>query len=160
MNEETEMRFRQLAPILIIISMAACTATSPTKTESNQRQAVTNQSKTAEEIVAHNAKARWDAIIAKDFDAAFEYLTPGTRATTSLDAYTRRMLNVSVRYVGAEVESVSCEGEEVCTATLMITYKVRGASPGTGDVEGFSPTHEQWLLSAGQWFHLPEKTGR
>ncbi len=153
------MYFRHLAAALAIISLAACTSTSPTKTSGSSTAATKSHGQTAEEIVAHNAKARWDAIVAKDYEAAYAYLTPGTRAITSADAYTRRLLNASIRWTGAEVKSVECEDEEVCNATIMINYKVRGASPGTGQLDGFAPVHEQWLLSDGQWFHLPGKAG-
>lgn len=154
------MYFRHLAAILAAISLAACTATSPTKTADSSSAVTASQSQNAEEIVATRAKARWDAIVAKDFDAAYAYLTPGTRATTSLEAYTRRLLNASIRWTDAEVQNVSCEDADVCTATVMVHYRVPGAAPGVGRLDGFAPVLEQWLLSDGQWFHLPAKAGR
>ena len=154
------MCFRYLATILAITSLAACTSTSLVKTSDTSSAITSSSGQAAEEAVARNAQARWDAIVAKDFEAAYAYLTPGTRATTSLDAYSRRLLNASISWTGAEVKSVECEDEEVCNATIMINYKVRGASPGTGQLDGFAPVNEQWLLSGGQWFHLPVKAGR
>lgn len=154
------MYFRHLAAILAIISLAACTSTSPTKSGDGSHSVAASHGQSAEEIVAHNAKARWDAIVAKDFDAAYAYLTPGTRATTSPEAYARRLLNASISWTGAEVKDVTCEDAEVCSATVMVDYKVPGASPGLGRLDGFAPVHEQWLLSDGQWYHLPATTGR
>lgn len=115
---------------------------------------------TDEEIIAQRAKARWDAIIAKDYAAAYEYLTPGTRATTPLNAYILRMSGATLRWTDAKVGNVVCEEPDVCVATVTISYTVRQTRPGLGDLGADTPLKENWLRSGGQWYHLPEKTGR
>ncbi len=148
------MKVHPSVPVaLLTLALAACSANVPVKT------GVGSNASTPEEAVAARAQARWDAIVAKDFEAAYAYLTPGARSTTSLDAYSRRMLNATIRWTKAEVREVTCEDADLCNAMLMITYKVRGASPGVGELEGFAPVHEKWLRSKDGWFHLPEATG-
>lgn len=152
------MNFRYFALAAITaIALSACGgAAKPGQT----RPAVDGKSLGAEGIVARNAKARWDAIIAKDFRPAYDLLTPGTRATTPFDAYVKRLLNATIRWTGAEVEVVECDEPDVCRAVVNITYLVHGTQPGMGDIEGTTPVFEQWIQSDGQWYHLPDRTGR
>lgn len=114
----------------------------------------------AEDIVAHNAQARWDALIAKDFRTAYDYLTPGTRATTPYDSYVKRLAGASIRWTSAKVASVECNEPDVCRAAVEITYLVQGAQSGMGEIEGRNPVFEQWIRSGDQWLHLPATTGR
>ncbi len=133
--------------------LAACGATAPEK-----KTAVSGLS--PEEAVALRAKERWGLIIAKEYSKAYEYLSPGTRATTPVDAYIRRLLGTQVRWFDAGVESVECEEPDICKARVKLKYKVRTPMMGISEMEASSPVTESWLLSDGQWYHLPDKTGR
>ncbi|MCX7557049.1 hypothetical protein OS187_09490 [Xanthomonadaceae bacterium JHOS43] len=148
------MRFRHIAIAAIAVVLTACGAATSTQTRTKGVEG------TPVEIVSANALARWNAIIDRDLNAAYEYLTPGTRATTPFDAYRQRFLGVMIRWTKARIEKVECNDPDVCTARLYITYKVRPAQSGTGEIEGYSPVEEQWIRTGGQWYYLPDKTGR
>jgi hypothetical protein len=133
--------------------LAACGATAPEKKSVASKLS-------PEEAVALRAKERWDLIIAKEHRKAYEYLSPGTRVTTPVDAYVRRLLGTQVRWFDASVETVICEEPDVCKARVKLSYKVRTPMMGISEMEASSPVTESWLLSDGQWYHLPDKTGR
>ena len=141
---------------LILISaatalLAACGASTPERPGSKL---------TPEEAVAQRAKERWEAIIARDYRPAYDRLTPGTRATTTYEAYRQRLLGAALRWTSAEVQSVECNEPDVCRAEVYITYMLRGGQPGLGEIEGYNPVFEQWIRSDGQWYYLPGTTGR
>ncbi len=156
------MNFRHLVLAAVAaIVLSACGGTTPGQVRpTTDSGPATDKNLSAEEIVARNARARWNAIIAKNYRPAYDYLTPGTRATTPYDAYVKRLLGASIRWTSAKVESVECEEPDVCRAVVYLTYMVQAAQAGMGEIEGSSPVFEQWIRSDGQWYHLPGKTGR
>ena len=149
------MSFRHLVIAIVAIVLTACGAAS------TKQVRPAGNGGPAEEVVAANAKARWDAIIAKDYRTAYDYLTPGTRATTAYEAYRQRLLGAALRWTAAEVQSVECKESDVCRAEVYITYMLRASQPGMGEIEGASPVYEQWIRTDGRWYHLPSgATGR
>ena len=151
------MNFRSLALATVVaFVLTACAGA----TSKQVRPVADDKGLSAEEIVARNATARWEAILAKDFRTAYGYLTSGTRAITTPEAYVKRMLGATIRWTGAKVESVECNEPDVCRAAVYITYMVRGAQAGMGEIEGGNPVFEQWIRGDdGRWYHLPGKTG-
>jgi hypothetical protein len=94
--------------------------------------------------VADRAKARWDRLIAGDLPGAYEYLSPASRATLSLDGYRAR--HKVGMYRSVKIDDVSCEGE-VCTVKLSVTYDFKRHKGIT------TPLTEKWVISQGQaWF--------
>lgn len=94
--------------------------------------------------VAQRAKTRWDALVRDDMEAAYAFLSPGSRAVTSLDKFkanTRRGA-----YRDARVDKVACEGD-ACVASLLVTYdhpKMKGIT---------TPVTESWIIDGGQaWY--------
>src|SRR5262245_42027136 len=62
-----------------------------------------------QKVVAARAEARWQLLIKGDFTGAYEFLSSGSKATTSLDLYKSRMRPGGWRQ--ASVEKVDCEAE-------------------------------------------------
>ncbi|MBL8520335.1 MAG: hypothetical protein JNK75_06655 [Betaproteobacteria bacterium] len=96
-----------------------------------------------EEAVKVRAQARWDALLGKDFNKAFGYISPTGRATLPMEVFTGRLAG-SV-WNAAKVESVSCEAE-ICDVKIAITYPLLPGRPHTGVFE------EKWILEQGQWW--------
>lgn len=132
---------------LILISaatalLAACGASTPERPASKL---------TPEEAVAQRAKERWDLLIAKEYGKAYEYLTPGSRAVTTKEAYIRKLLVVRLKWQSARVVRVTCEEPDHCDAVVSVNSLVR--LPQLQDEMLVpSPSHEQWIRSAGGWF--------
>lgn len=101
---------------------------------------------TPEEQVAVRAKARWDAVVARDWAKAYSFATPAYRQAIDLDGFKGRSA-APVIYKSAEVVSVKCE-ETACTATMKIG--VTPVQSGFGDLS--TTIDERWVLDEGQWW--------
>ncbi len=108
----------------------------------------------AEKIVEQRAKQRWDLILQKQYMAAYEYLTPGYRATTPMDIYSVTLRRSPVRWQSARFRSVQCQSESVCIATFDIEAKVVGQLRGVDSVPLSRQVHDKWLLVDGQWYYV------
>lgn len=97
--------------------------------------------------VTERATARWRAIIDKDFDAAYAYLSPASRATLAPGAF--RTIASRLAYRAARVEQVVCERTS-CTVKLELTYD----TPKIKRVRTL--LEESWIIDKGQaWYVWP-----
>jgi hypothetical protein len=97
--------------------------------------------------VKERSNARWVALIKGDKDAAYTYLSPGTRKLISLEQYRGRVQAIGYRNV--EIQKVDCE-PEVCKVGLMLTYDYTPAK-GTTSAKGVTTyAEETWVLENGQ----------
>jgi hypothetical protein len=122
----------------LLVALAAGCATTGSLTADSPAQV-------KQDAVKVRAQARWDALIRQDFDAAYQYLSPAFRDTTSLAAWKSRFRPLGWRK--AEVDSVACEGE-VCEVGLRLTYDARQM---TGIV---TPIQEKWVMQKGQFWYV------
>ena len=100
-----------------------------------------------EKVVAERAAARWQALIKRDFDTAYSYLSPSSRSALTLERFKANVGNLAYRE--AKVEGVTCEAE-TCDAKLQVTYDHRVMKGVT------SPVGEKWILDKGQmWYVWP-----
>lgn len=96
------------------------------------------------EAVTERVNARWAALIKGDMDTAYTFLSPASKAVTSLAAYKAQARGKGFRQ--AKIEKVDCESE-ACQVTLLVVYdhpKMKGI-----------PTldHETWVIDEGQvWY--------
>ena len=97
-----------------------------------------------QKVVAQRAEARWQSLIKGDLDAAYAYLSEGSKATTSLDVYKTKIRPGMWRQ--AKVEKVECEAE-VCKVELQITLDhklMKGIQ---------TPLNESWIIEKGSaWY--------
>jgi hypothetical protein len=96
------------------------------------------------DTVAARAQERWNALIKGDLAAAYEYLSPASRATMPLDLYKAK--HKTGLYRAVKIDSVDCAGDS-CTVVLHLTYDYKRTK---GMV---TPLTEKWIISQGQaWF--------
>ena len=112
-------------------------------------------SQTADALVMERAQARWDALLARDWDTAYSYFSPGYRSSHSRVDFEIAVRSRKVRWDSAEVKEISCEAD-VCTVTTLIGYEVVGAVPGVPRWENRKNLPERWVRTDGQWWFLPE----
>jgi hypothetical protein len=98
-------------------------------------------------VVTERANARWQAIIRKDFDAAYEYLSPTSRQTVTRAGF--KAIASRLQYKGVEIKEVACEAA-TCKVKLELTYDV----PMRAQVQGVrTPLDESWVIDNGQaWY--------
>ena len=94
--------------------------------------------------VTKRAQERWDVLLKGDVKAAYAYLSPASRAVTSLERYQSRTNPGSYRAV--KLEKVSCQAE-TCRLRLLLTFDHRVMK----GVE--TPLEEIWIIENGQaWY--------
>jgi hypothetical protein len=97
-----------------------------------------------QKVVAQRAEARWQSLIKGDLDAAYAYLSEGSKATTPLDVYKAKIRPGMWRQ--AKVEKVECEAE-VCRVQMQITLDhklMKGIE---------TPLNESWIIEKGSaWY--------
>jgi len=111
-------------------------------------------------VVTVRATARWNAIIGKDFAAAYEYMSPATRATVTAAGF--KTVASRIAYREAKVTGATCEGT-TCRVKLMLTYDAPTPMPtplqgkNTIMMRGIhTPLEENWVLDQGQlWYVWP-----
>lgn len=97
-----------------------------------------------QKVVAERAEARWQSLIKGDLDAAYAYLSEGSKATTPLEVYKSKIRPGLWRQ--AKVEKVECEAE-VCKVKMQITFDhklMKGIQ---------TPLNESWIIEKGSaWY--------
>jgi hypothetical protein len=100
-----------------------------------------------EVLVAESAKARWHALIDRDLERAYGFLSPASRQAISLDAY--RAKTKAGMWREANVKSVVCE-DTSCKVTIAIVYDHRMMKGVRTDVQ------ESWLIEDGKVWYVFE----
>jgi hypothetical protein len=95
--------------------------------------------------VKERAQARWDALVKGETLAAYKYLSPGSRAVLTPDAYAASIRGGFWR--SAKVDSVTCTTKDNCEARVTIEYEFRGRRTKT-------PLTETWIREDSQWWYL------
>jgi len=97
-----------------------------------------------QKVVAERAEARWKLLIKGDFTGAYEFLSSGSKATTSLDLYKAKMRPGG--WQTANVEKVDCEAE-VCNVVVDVIFDRR-------QMKGIQvPVRETWIIEKGSaWY--------
>jgi len=107
-------------------------------------------------IVTARATARWQAIIGKDFAAAYDYMSPSTRATVTPAGF--KTVASRIDYRNAKVTEATCDGK-AWKVKLILTYNA-GLSIRGGRTESMNgintPLEENWVIDKGQiWYVWP-----
>ena len=101
-------------------------------------------------VVKERSNARWAALIKGDKDAAYAYLSPGTRELITVEQYRGKVQTGGFRSV--QIDKVDCDSE-TCMVGLMLTYDYL-PSKGVTQAKGVTTyVQETWVLEKGQaWF--------
>jgi len=133
------MKLRALTATLFTAAVLAGCASAPSAPET---------AATPEAAIAQRAQARWDFLVAKNFDQAYTYITPAYRSLQTPQQYASRF-GSGAAWKSAQVEKVSCESAQRCTATIKLEVVVL-ARGFTKPLE--SRMTETWLHDEGQWW--------
>lgn len=98
-----------------------------------------------ERMVTERAQARWQVLMKGDVEGAYQFLSAGSKAAISLDAYKAKIRPGMWR--GAKVEKVECEAE-ICKVLMQITYD-------TKPMKGVqTPLDESWIIEKGSAWYI------
>ena len=102
-------------------------------------------SRPPEEVVKERAQQRWDVLVKGDLKAAYQYLSPGSRAVMTSEAYAS---GIRVGFwKAATVDKVLCEKPDVCDTVTTIEYEFRGSRIKT-------PLKETWIKEGSSWWFV------
>jgi len=136
-RSRTHFRLFLLATMLTLVSACANTAKQ-------------------DQDIKQRAQARWDALVAGDYDTAYNYYSPGYRSSTSRVDFEIAMRVRRVRWTSAEVLESSCTAD-VCSVETKLGYKVARPVPGISEWKNATDITERWVRTDGQWWFLPEE---
>jgi len=105
-------------------------------------------SRPAEEIVLERAQARWNALVERDWNTAYPYITPAYRAIVPLKRYGNQFTG-PLQWESAKAHSATCEGAR-CTVRVEISF--RTLLPGHTDRLSSTFVDEVWVLEEGTWY--------
>ena len=126
----------RLAPALAL-ALAACATVGPITAESPA------DAKQAQ--VVERANARGTALVQGDLDAAYEFLSEGSKAVITKDNFKRRMGLVPFR--AYRIDTASCEGA-TCKVQSKLTYDHRLMKGVT------TPVTELWVIERGSVYFV------
>lgn len=98
---------------------------------------------------------RWNLIIEGKPELAYDYLSPGYKATRERDDYANRIRNRPVKWTKIAYVDHDCASADACSVKLNIDFKLN--MPQVGEVESTDVLIEQWVKSDGQWYFLPDE---
>ncbi|MBL8523726.1 MAG: hypothetical protein JNN20_08560 [Betaproteobacteria bacterium] len=97
---------------------------------------------TPEDAVATRAQERWDALLARDMEKAYGFISPAGRISMSLEVYRGRVNPQYWRKI--KVKEVSCK-PDVCEVVMDLDYSFEGIALKT-------LVNETWIFDSGKWW--------
>lgn len=102
----------------------------------------------AEEVVLERAQARLNAMLARDWAAAYPFMTPGYRAIVPQRRFGNQFQG-PVQWEEAKAKDAKCE-EKRCVVNVEVSFRL--VLPGHMDRITSTNFEEIWVLEDGQWF--------
>jgi hypothetical protein len=125
------------------LSLTACTPSEPPEPE-----------RTDSDTVTERAQARWNALIAGEYETGYAFYTPGYREQTSVVDFTIDMRGRPVQWVAAEVISADCDGDR-CEVETELEYRVPSAPAQMSGMGNRRPIEETWIRIDDSWWFVP-----
>lgn len=124
--------------------------------DANEQKSVANVTQLSkEEIVQRRAQEHMDALIAMEWEKAYNFFSPATRSIKPFEVYANRMKGGSILRKSAVVEKVECE-EDLCRATIKLDYLYMGNIAQMRGQEMDTRFEEKWVFSDGNWWVSPK----
>lgn len=112
--------------------LGACAAAGPPGSEDDAK------------VVAERAQKRWDLVAKGQADEAYQYLSPASRTTTSIERF-RKQTSGGQYWRSMTLTEVDCR-EDTCRVTMSLEYDLR-------EIKGLKATIEEiWIKDAGSWW--------
>ncbi len=142
----------------VVVALGACSPTKPVAPAGGEQISQSLPTKVQGEKIGQRAVQRWEHIINKKFDDAYEMLSPGYRQTHDKKDYIQVIANRPVRWTKATFVGHECESPDVCTIQINIQFNM--TMPSVGIVKSENPVSEKWLRVENEWFFFPDNVGK
>lgn len=108
----------------------------------------------AEELVFERASARWALLRDGDYEAAWEYHSPGFRQGISAEAYARDAAVRQTAIVDATVVEVACEPESArCEVKTELSYRLLAGPASLRGLKSRRIISERWIYIGQNWWY-------
>jgi hypothetical protein len=124
----------------LVVLVAGCAGSAAVQQGVQQAAVPTSN----EAQVAARAEARWKAMIAKDLDLAYTFLSPGSKAVNPIEVFKGKIKPLDWR--AAKAGSVSCE-QDKCQVKISLTFSDQRLG---GEIT--TVLAETWLKDSDQWW--------
>ncbi len=135
-------RSARVLSVLFALLLSACAAQQP-------------QTTTTGDSVETRAQARWDALLARDFDTAYSLYSPGYRSSYSRVDFEIELRTRRIAYTSADVLESHCDGD-ACTVITNVGYRIGSPVPGVPQWDSERRMEERWVRTEGEWWFVPE----
>lgn len=107
-----------------------------------------------EQALRGRVEARWDAVLALDFDRVYEFATPAYRQAHDLTHFKNQYAS-QIERTRIEVYETAFDPEnsEAAKVVVLLYFKAEGGAPGSY-FEGMSRVVETWVRQDGQWWYV------
>lgn len=146
------MRYRGFCAGLLaagcLFTVAACSSLSGSQPVLDPELGWSEQ---IEQQLSARVNARWEAVIAGDFEKAYAFETPAYRSVLSLQQYKARF-GSAVDWKNARVVSIKYDQDHVAAVTVAVEYEAVVSLAGV--VRSVREMPEKWLYSDAQWWYI------
>ncbi|MFK5855707.1 MAG: hypothetical protein QM503_06215 [Bacteroidota bacterium] len=103
----------------------------------------------------------WHHKINKNFDKAYDFLSPGWKSNESKDSYQVRLKQSQIKWLSSKIKEKTCSETYLCTVTLDIEYEFifKGTMTGSKIVVPSQVT-EKWLMKDNIWYFVPSEQAK
>jgi hypothetical protein len=103
----------------------------------------------ATKVVSERAQQRWDLVAGGQMEKAYEYFSPASRTTLTLEAF-RKRAGGKQWWRSMRIDKVDCR-PDTCQVTMSLDYDLYEIKGLTRSVE------ETWIKDAGTWWLVAGK---
>lgn len=135
----------------MVLSVAACQS-GPGKVRPSTDAEV---SESPQEAVKLRAIKRWELLIDKRYEEAYDMLSPGYREVRSLEDYVKIMRGRPVQWTRVHFQDATCETDS-CKVNIEVNAQLEMPVMRVGTVDTLSVVTENWIFSDGEWYLVPE----
>ena len=137
------------------LTLGACASQGTRSGAAGSGATATSSKSSPEEQVKQRAVARWNLLIERRFDEAYELMSPGYRQTMASDLYVKTMKDRPVKWTGISFLEATCE-PEVCSVRLTVEAEFNMPVMRVGTMEVQDIVTENWVLNEGEWYMVPD----
>lgn len=106
--------------------------------------------KSSAEYVQERANLRWQALIKKDWNAAYQFELPAYRQAHDVSQYMAKF-GKTLQWKSVKVDdAVINASSETADVALTLTFDV--VMPGAGKIETHNEVRERWLKQDNEWW--------
>lgn len=104
------------------------------------------------------AKDFWMHKINRDFDKAYDFLTPGWKSSETKESYVRRMSQSTIKWRSIEIKDKQCSEKYLCSLSLKVEYEYTFKGSMAGTIKVPSEIRETWLMKNNTWYNVQNKS--